>query len=327
VTGVFKANTPTNHFLLFVYGFLLKLPMFVHPVVPVPDQNDGFLFKRILSLLSPIGGQVPLIYPALSFLLLLAQAVTFNRLVSAQRLLQRPNYLTGMSYLLLTSLFTEWNQFSAPLIINTLLIWVWASMSSLFTDAKPHTRLFNIGMAIGVTTFFYFPAIAFTLLIIMGLAITKSFRLGEWLIALVGIITPYYFLLAFIFLTDRWETYHFQRIALSLPRFSQNALAYTGIGIVALLSLIGFAFVQQQMRRQLIQTRKSWSLIFLYLIVAFIIPFINATHSFAYWILCAIPLSVLAAGAFLYPGRKWVAPFLHWGTIAFILFKLYFPYR
>lgn len=298
--------------------------MFLHPVVPQPQQTDGFLFKRLLLWLQPTGEALPLLYPIITYVLLYTQAISFNRLVSGQRLLQRQNYLTGMSYLLLTSLFSEWNILSAPLIINTLLIWVWARMSSIYAQANPRATLFNIGIAIGIATFFYFPAISFTLLIIVGLIITRPFRITEWLIALLGIITPYYFLLAYVFLTDKWKGYHLPGFAISLPRFTQTGIAYTALGIMGLLAITGFIYVQQQFRRQLIQTRKSWSLIFLYLLVAFSIPFINATHSFEYWILCAVPLALLAAATFLYPSRKWVPVFLHWAIVAFIVVKTYF---
>ena len=121
VTGVFKSNNPYNTFLLLVYGLLLKLPMFINPVVPMPQQTDGFLFKAFLHQLSGVGKSLPLIYPLVAFLLLFTQAITFNGLVNDQRLMQKSNYLTAMGYLLITSLFAEWNQLSAPLIINTLL--------------------------------------------------------------------------------------------------------------------------------------------------------------------------------------------------------------
>src|SRR4051812_44884371 len=103
--------------------------MFTNPEIPVPRQTDGFLFKALLAQLSTAGKSLPAIYPLISFLLLFTQAVNFNRLVNDHRLMQKPNYLTAMAYLLITSLFTEWNVLSAPLIINTLLIWVWSSMS------------------------------------------------------------------------------------------------------------------------------------------------------------------------------------------------------
>lgn len=324
MTGIFKANNLYNTFLLFVYGLLLKLPMFLQPKVPHPQQIDGFLYKALLKWLPVFGNSLPVIYPVIAYGLLFSQAVAFNKLVNDLRLMQKPNYLTGMSYLLVTSLFTEWNMLSAPLIINTLLIWVWARMSGLYNNPNPKTSLFNIGIAIGVSTFFYFPSLAFAALIIFGLALTRPFKLAEWVMALLGIITPYYFLLAWVFLTDRWKGYKFPGFAVTNPKFNQTNWAYAAIIIVLFTSIIGLFFIQQNFRRQLIQARKSWNLVFLYLVVAVFVPFVNATHTFEYWILCAVPLSALLGAAFLYPSKKWFPLVLHWLMVAFVIVISYF---
>lgn len=324
MTGTFKANNSYNNFLLLLYGLLLKLPMFLHPEVPKPQKIDGFLYKAILNWLQTVATGAPFIFPLITFILLFSQAVYFNKLVNDLRIMQRPHYLTGMSYLLITSLFTEWNVLSSPLIINSILIWVWSKMSGLYSDPKPKTSLFNIGIAIGIGTFFYFPSIAFSALIIFGLAITRPFKLPEWLMALLGIITPYYFLLAFVFLTDKWKGYKFPGFAVTSPVFDQSRWAYLAIIIVVLSSIIGIFYIQQNFRRQLIQARKTWNLTFLYLPVAVFVPFVNATHSFEYWILCAVPLSAFVAATFLYPAKKWFPAALHWIMVAFVIVINYF---
>jgi hypothetical protein len=319
VTGTFKANNPYNTFLLLLYGMLLKLPMFLHPEIPQPQLIDGFLYKALLKWLLPFGTAFPVIYSIATLLLLYTQAVSFNKMINELRLLQKPNYLTGMSYLLVTSLFTEWNTLSSPLIINSLLIWVWARMSGLYNDGSAKTTLFNIGIAIGLGTFFYFPSIAFAILVVAGLAITRPFRLAEWLIALFGVITPYYFILAIAFLTGQLKNYKFPGVAVTLPKFNQTNWAYAAIIIVLITGIIGFFYVQQNFRRQLIQARKSWNLLFLYLLVAVFVPFINATHSFEYWILTAVPLSALMGAAFLYPNKKIIPLLLHWVMVTFVI--------
>ncbi len=324
MTGVFKSNNPYNTFLLLVYGLLLKLTMFIQPVVPLPQQADGFLFKALLYQLSGIGKNLPVIYPLITFLLLFTQAITFNTMVNDLRLMQKPNFLTAMGYLLITSLFAEWNTLSAPLIINSLLIWVWSRMSRLHNDHFPKTSLFNIGIAIGVASFFYFPSMAFAALIVFGLLVTRAFNLPEWMIALLGIITPYYFLLAFVFITNKWQGYHFPGVAVSLPHFNESRWALAAIILVLFTCVTGMFFIQQNFRRQLVQARKSWNLIFLYLLIALFIPFINATHSFVYWIMCAVPISVIAATGFLYPSKKWFPLVLHWIMVAFVLAFSYF---
>lgn len=325
MTGTFKANNPYNTFLLLIYGLLLKLPMFLHPTIPVPQQTDGFLFKAIITQLTlTVGNSFPVIFPLITFLLLYTQAVTFNKLVNDEKLMQKPNYLTAMSYLLITSLFKEWNVLSSALIVNTLLIWVWGNMSAMYNTKQAKATLFNIGLAIGVATFFYFPSIAFSLLIIAGLTVTRPFKLAEWLIALLGIITPYYFLLAYVFLNDKLKGYKFPGFSIGLPHFTESRWALAACIIILASALMGLFYIQLNFRRQLVQSRKSWNLVFLYFLVAVFIPFINATHTFQYWILCAVPLSAFVGSAFLYPEKKWFALVLHWLMVAFVIAFSYF---
>lgn len=324
MTGIFKANNPYNNFLLLLYGLFLKLPMFLHPHVPNPQQLDGFLYKAFLQWMKPIAVNIPIVYSIIAFVLLFIQALSLNNLVNSMRLMYKPNYLTGMSYLLFTSLFTDWYYLSSPLIINTLLIVVLLKLCDLHNNNNPKTSIFNIGLITGIVTFFYFPSIAFTLLIIVGLGITRPFRLPEWLIALLGILTPYYFLAAWVFLTDNWQGYQFPGVSVTVPSFVETRWALAAVIIMSLITLVGVYFIQLNKRRQLVQSRKSWNLIFLYLIIAIFIPFLNASKSFDYWILTAVPIACIAGAAFLYPEKKWFAISMHWGLVLIAVVMGYF---
>ncbi len=324
MTGTFKANNPFNTFLLFVYGLLLKLNMFLHPVKPVSQPTDGFLFRDLLKQLEPVGNALPAIYPLISFILLLTQAITFNQFANRNRLMQKPNYLAAMAYLLVTSMFAEWSMLSSALIVNTLLIWVWSRMSALTNTKVVTGQLFNIGIAIGLATFFYFPSIAFTALIIFGLILTRPFRLAEWLVSLLGIIAPYYFLISYVFLTDKWKNYHPPGFSVSLPALYGSRWTLVAIIFIMLTTVVGIYYVRQNFRRQLVQTRKSWNLVLLYFFVAFFVPFINATHTFQYWVLCAAPLSALIGSAFFYPEKKWFPLIIHWLMVIYIIVFSYF---
>ena len=319
MVGIFKANNPFNTFLLLVYGLFLKVGWFIHPVAPATQQTDGFLFREMVLKLKVVGNSVPAIYPTIAYLLLFTQAVTFNKLINDQRLMQKANYLPAMSYILVTSIFPEWNILSAPLLINTLLIWVWARMSNLYSSPNPKTTLFNIGMVIGLSTFFYFPSLAFAALMVFALLVTRPFRLREWIVSFLGIITPWYFLLSYLFLTDKMQGYHLPPFNVNYPRFNQSYWTFGAVVIVVIAFLLGCYYVQANLSRQIVQVRKSWSLITLYLVVAVFVPFINATHTFEYWILVAVPLSAFTGSAFFYTQKKWITTALHWLMVGFVI--------
>lgn len=294
------------------------------PVVPKIQSFDGFLFRSLLQSLQGIGAVFPLIYQFIAFLLLITQALTLNRVVVNQKLLQKPNYLTAMSYILVTSLFSEWNHLSAPLIINTIMIWVLAQLCKLPNHPQPKSILFNVGMAIGLNAFFYFPSLTFLLLIVVGLTITRAFRIREWLMVVLGTLTPFYFAAAYFFLNGKWEKMPLPFLKITMPHLKESTWAISGLMLIGIAVLVGAVFIQNNLRKQLVQTRKSWALVFLYLLVAIFVPFINATKQFDYWILSAVPISCIMASAFLYPERKWLAHLVHWGLVGLIVAMGYF---
>lgn len=306
--------------MLLVYGLLLKLVWFIHPQIPVIQVSDGFLYNRILTVVKPFFDSYPIIYSIITYLFLYTQAISFNRLLNNRRLMQKPNYLPAMSYLLITSFFGEWNILSAPLVINSLLIWVWAKMSSLNSIPHAKSTLYNIGIVIGITTFFYFPSLAFAMMIIFALVITRPPRIAEWIIAILGIATPWYFLFAWLFLSNKLYSFQVSGIRVAYPLFGRNNGEYAGVILILFAAIIGGFFVQSNIRKQVVQVRKSWGLMVLYLIVALFIPFINTTHNFQYWILATVPLSAFIGCFFFYPTKKWIALSMHWVMVAFVIY-------
>lgn len=321
--GTFRANNPINTFLLLIYGLLLKLVWLIHPQIPVIQKTDGLFYNRVLSVVKPLLDHYPFFYSFIAFVFLFSQALSFTRLLNNRKLMQKPNYLPGMSYLLITSFFPEWNILSSSLILNSLLIWVWAKMSSLYNNPGAKSTLYNIGMVIGITTFFYFPSLAFALLIIFALLITRPLRIAEWLISILGILTPWYLLFAWLFLTNRLYSFQVPGIRVQYSLFIQNNAQYAGMLLILLAAIAGAFFVQINARRQVVQVRKSWGLLLLYLVVAILIPFINSIHNFQYWILTTVPLSAFIACFFYYPTKKWFPLSFHWIMVAFVIYMNY----
>lgn len=316
MTGIFKANNPSGNAILFFYALVLKLPVFLNAFPPRLQPADGILFKFLLQLTGPIAESFPFFRSIITFILLFTQAISINRIVNSQRMHKVPNYLTGMSYLLITSLFSEWFTLSAPLVVNSFVLWIFAMLCSLYSNPKPKATIFNIGLLCSLAAFFYFPAIAFILLIIAGITIAKPFKLQEWIAGLMGFIAPVYFIAAWLFLTDRLHLFTFPILRFSYLRFIGNYWSYAATAIIILAMAAGIYHINSNMNRQTVQTRKSWQLLFLYIAVAAMIPFINGGINFSYWIMPVLPLSAVVGAAFFYPKNK-VLPFLfHWGMFA-----------
>jgi hypothetical protein len=325
VTGIFKQKNPANIILLLVFGVLIKLPMFMHPHVPDNRASDGVLFNVILKFLQPTGHANPFLYSFLAFSLLFLQAFVLTRFINTQRMMNRPNYLPGMAYLLITSLLPEWNYFSAPLLINSILLLVLSGLFRIYNQANAKGTIFNIGLALGVAGFLFVSSLTFIVWILLALAVMRPFRLNEWLLCILGITTPFYFYAIYIFLTDKWSWQAFlPHISIGIPSLKQSEWLAASVFLLMVPFLAGGYYVQDNLRRMLINVRKGWSLLLLYLLTALLLPFVNTSGTFENWVMVMVPMAAFHACTYLYPPKRIFPLILFWITVAFVVTYQYY---
>ncbi len=324
MTGIFKQKNPGNALLLLIYALVLKFAMFLHPVVPVMHPGDNYFYRVILDVLHSLFGNVTVLYSIVAFFLLFTQATLFNRICNYHKILPKPNFLPGMSYILITSLLQDWNHFSAPLIINTIMIWTWYRMVALYNSNTAVSAVFNIGLLGGLVTLLYVPAMAFLLLLLFALLIMRPFRIREWLVALLGFTAPYYFLVLILYFSNQliWKNI-MPNISFTLPGTPPSIWISLGIMLLIIPFMIGGYFVQNNLTKMLIQVRKSWNLLLVFLLVAVIVILINKANTYENWILTAAPFAAFHAAAYYYSGGKLLPAIIHWTTFVFIIIVNY----
>ncbi|MBS1949020.1 MAG: hypothetical protein JST47_14760 [Bacteroidetes bacterium] len=324
MVGIFKQKNPGNALVLLIYALVLKFSVFLHPVIPPLHKEDNFVYRVILNELAAWFKGMPVFFSVLTFLLLFTQATLFNRICNYQKLFPKANYLPGMSYILVTSLLPSWNYFSAPLLVNSVMIWVFFKMSTLYNSNKTDGSIFNIGVMTGIITLLYLPAMAFILLVFFALLIMRPFRLREWFMGLLGFTTPYYFLFIVLYLTNKWSWKNIvPEINFRLPGIPSNIWVTAGIVLLVVPFIIGGYFIQSNLNKMLIQIRKNWSLLLLFLMVGVIIILINHVDLYENWIVTAVPFSAFHAAAYYYSNDKILPSVTHWLTFAFILWVNY----
>jgi hypothetical protein len=320
VIGIFRQKNPGNALLLLVYALVLKFSIFLHPTAPDLHPEDNYLYRLIVGALDSVFHQAYIFYSILTFLIIFSQATLFNRICNHHKLLPKANFLPGMSYILITSLLQDWNHFSAPLLINSIMIWIWYQMIDLYNTHRPGSLIFNIGVWTGVVSLLYIPAMAFILLVLFALITMRPFRIREWLVGLLGFTSPYYFLFLILYLSGHWNWRNMlPHIVLTFPGMPSSIWVTIGIFLLILPFIVGGYFVQKNLSKVLIQIRKSWSLLLLFLLVAIVIILINRANSYENWIVTAVPFAAFHAAAYYYPTRKTGPLVLHWLIVAYII--------
>lgn len=323
MVSIFRQKSPGNIIVLLIFGLLLKMPLFIHAKTITATQNDEDLYHSLISLINSSGNNA-FVCALLSFFLLYTQALIINYLVNEFRLLPKHNYLPAMSYLLLTSLLPEWNYLSSPLLATTFIIWIFCLLFTLYNVAIARGVIFNIGLLLGTSSYIYFPAATFIICILLGLIILKPFRLNEVVVFLLGCLTPYYFFGAWLFLKGNLSFANFfPHISLIVPQIKSTIWLAASIMLITFPFLIGGYFVQLHLNKMLIQVRKAWSILLLYLLLAFFVPFVNSYSSFSNWILIASPFACFHASCYYYFEKKWLPNLLFFLTTGFILYMQY----
>ena len=320
---MFRQKSPGNIVVLFLFGLLIKLPLFLYPKQATATQYDEDFYHWLIGVIH-VSGDNGLIHSLLSFILLYVQALMVNYLVNEYRLLPKQNYLPAMAYLLLTSLLPEWNYLSSPLVSSTFIIWLFILLFRLYNTGVARGPIYNIGLLLGISSYFYFPSASFLLCILLGLIILKPFRLNEVILFLMGCLTPYYFIAAALFLKDQLSFANFfPHVSVKVPEVKSTIWLAGSTLFLAIPFLTGGFFVQAHLHKMLIQVRKSWTIILLYLLLAFFIPFVNTNSSFSNWILLVAPFACFHASTYFYTTKKWVQHVLFFLTVGYILYLQY----
>jgi hypothetical protein len=122
VTSIFKQKNQSTLLLLFFFGLLLKLPIFFNAKFPAEKIYDGFIYNGLADFFQPLVQSLPLLPTMVAYLLIFFQVYLITSFINNHRLMLQTNFLSGMAYLILTSLVKEFNILSPQLIASTIFI-------------------------------------------------------------------------------------------------------------------------------------------------------------------------------------------------------------
>ena len=322
--GILRVNNPGNQGLLIGYAFVLKLSGIINGQNAATLRFDGPVYNLLHTFLfrdQPVAN-----YTAgfIAALLVTVQAIWFNRMCIDAKMFIRNNYLPGLSYLLLTSFFPQWLQLSAPMIVATILMWVWYRSSLLFNRPRELGTIYNLGFWLGLASLIYLPAFLFIIFLVLAVNTMQTFRIRNNIISLFGLATPYYLVAAVLFLTDRLQLLQLPLFRFFYPNPEQHILSWLSLALIVAGLVLGLGLLNNNINRQVVHVRKSWTLMQYYLLVSIMVALISDNGHLASWILLCIPLSIIIAGGFAYVQKKVVANSLHWLMFATAIAVGYF---
>jgi hypothetical protein len=320
VTSLFRHNNPLAIILLAV---LSGLPLF-HPwqdLLPMEGSGFSIVHDRLLSFLSWMDPKKGMASGLFGAAVLLVEALYLNKVVSDNKLIDKPGLLPALGFLLFSGL-SPYALSPLGLVCNALLIIIFKLMILSYKQARPFQTLFLSGFLCGIMASFHTTYLILYIWLIIATLIMRPLSAREWLLSSAGFIMPFYFLTAGLYLTDQlvgrsvlptlqWE--------FSVPAFTlQEGLVWSCMIILPLMSL---AVSGGQLGKMVIQVRKSYLIILVMFLLAILVIILHMKQPFVHFSLLLIPSTLLFIPFFNSFKRDYVPNLLILGLLALALLR------
>lgn len=299
----FKRNDIGTAFLLVFVCVVLKIKYILSPPAfkEIDDLHIGLVFA--FPSWKQFYLQHPSVYVFFSICCLFAFALYLNYVANKEKLFPRKSFLPALSFLVFTSFLPVLHIFSVLFIANMLLFVAFAKTLELPNSAHPQRLCFDIGLYVSLASLFYFPSILLFFLFLALLLFFRPFKLQENIAYLLGIVTPIYFLLSILYLSDSKAV---PFLHLTPPIASTHSGKLLLISLVSMVLLVyGLFLTNQNGFKNPIIVRKKWNAVVLYLFFMMLIGVLSRTFPGLPWLLIFAPFSILLSQTFLHNKEKY----------------------
>lgn len=292
------------------------------PVAPVV-LPEHFMFSLVVNILDLVLAGNAFAYTMLAVIMLFGQALYLNNIAVRRRMFAKPMYNVAFMYIILTSLSPWFSCFNEVIVVNWLLLAALDILLSIHQTAQPRRSIFNAGFWLALAALMYFPAIIYLLLLLLALALLRSFNAGEWIVGLLGFFTPLYFAAGILFLIDKfelmliWPEWHFwfPQNTITNPVYTFGTVA----GIVILL-FSGAFVLQSQTGKISVFARRNWSLITIFIILSGAVALTTDRAVKNAWLTAMPALSLVMAHPLYMEKNKRFSNFIFYFSLIFVIF-------
>ncbi|RKR81503.1 hypothetical protein BDD43_1650 [Mucilaginibacter gracilis] len=319
----FRTLNPINILWLAVVLVVLRIAYVIH----LPQHIAIVFVEPFARLLIPVNYEDSFssIYNVISAgVLVFIQALWLNHIINQYSLLSKPTFLPALVYITASSLFGPFLVLSPPLICNFLILWMVHMLLELYADENPMGTAFNLGMVVAVGTLIYFPFIYMFLAIWAGLVIFRPFNWREWVAAIIGFVTIFFFLAVFYFWTDRIEEFYkiWLPLGSSFPASIQIVSYYNYLVLIPVMVILLLSFIRlrQNFFRSYILMRKAFQLLGFMFVIALLSFYVKPNFDLSHFLLCLVPVSVMFAYYFLNANKWWMYETLYFLLVMSIVY-------
>jgi hypothetical protein len=233
-------------------------------------------------------------------------------------------FLPALIYILLGGFFPDHQLMNPVLPASIFLMLALYRIMDGFHKTGTAYNYFDAAVLISIGSLFYVNLIWFGLLVIIGIAIMRTWNLNEIVISIIGLLTPWFITFGLYYVIGKdvhglmkliGDNLFTRAIYYPFPKLTIVALIFSGaLMVVSLVHLI------KLMNTKKIKSRKTFSLLIWSFIIAVIVYFAVPSVSIEITWLMGIPVSYFLTHYFVFVKKKLVPEILFSLFIIYILF-------
>jgi hypothetical protein len=241
----------------------------------------------------------PYISLGISILLFFFQAILLNAIAERHKLVERNQLITAAVYLMLMSSQPQMVQPNLMLFVNLLLILLLLAVLNLYGKNEALSALFDAGLLAGLASLLFFPSLVFIVFIFVSLMVFQQYKWREWVVPVIGFVTPWIFFVAYLFLFEGlqdWFNALISAFKLRIPDLKAVTTELIVVWVLVLLLMFpGFGRIFRFSTGSTVDIRRKSSVVFWMLLFAMASTFFSDYNLIIQAYLEFIPITIFSA--------------------------------
>jgi len=325
----FRINDPFRIIGIFLLIILIRLPFFFGEMPLIVPELEWMLvgssisFQKILYLdvwddLAPLsamvyalvdfaGGRSQWAYQLIAIVVVFFQSYLFNKLLISSKAFKENTYVPALTFTTLMSTFFDFFTLSPVLMSGIFQLFLINGIFNHLAVKAKDEQFLNIGLALGLSTLFYLPSLAYLPVSILSLGLFSSMTFKRYILMFFGFLFPIVLVGVFFFwhggLLQFIDSYFFSWMA--TPFRELVSLKTMWFISISGLVLLVFSWIKIYTGSRYNNLQNNYMLIMiLFLIGAFVMVFMSRERAPHQLMVFVAPMSFYIAHLFLLIKRK-----------------------
>lgn len=293
---ILKSNHSFVIIIILIIGTALWGFTLLEPPMPLSVSiTEMPLYTSIFQLLS----KNRVLFAIISFAIVLTQGFLLIGFNKKHILISNRTFLPAFFYIFITGSIVLCQAFSPVLLGGFFIFYAIDFLFRTYRIDYALNEIYMSGFLIAIASFFWAPFIYFIILLFISLIIMRTFNLREWIIALLGFVTPLFFMFViyYVFVPEQ-DSLNLLYFVISELTISENLIHidmpyYVFFSFLILLILVTSIKIIGNYQSKKIKTRKYFEINWWYFFVAILLFAVLKRSSLDIIYLVALPVSFL----------------------------------